>query len=180
LRALGRIQLAAIGPATAEALRGYYLEPDLVPARYRSEDLAAVLQERARGRRVLLARADRGRELLREELSKVAAVTQIAVYSQADAVDPLAPAFERIRQGEMDFITLTSSNIARAILGAFDTECRRQVEGGQIRLVTISPVTSQAVRNQGLPVAAEATTYTTAGVVAALVDLMTTESERKQ
>ena len=32
LRALGPVRLAAIGPRTADALRGYHLEPDLVPA----------------------------------------------------------------------------------------------------------------------------------------------------
>src|SRR5262249_14403177 len=34
LRALGNIHLAAIGPATAEALRGYHLVPDVVPERF--------------------------------------------------------------------------------------------------------------------------------------------------
>src|SRR5439155_22740053 len=61
LRRLGPVKLAAIGPATADALRSYHLEPDLVPARYQSEDLADALCERVRGGRVLLARADRGR-----------------------------------------------------------------------------------------------------------------------
>ena len=41
--------------------------------------------------------------------------------------------------------------------------------------MTISPVTSAAVRELGLPVAAEATEYTTAGVVAALVGLVKSE-----
>ena len=39
-----------------------------------------------RGSRVLLARADRGIDLLRDELSAVAEVEQVAVYSQRDAV----------------------------------------------------------------------------------------------
>src|SRR5207237_1905019 len=61
LRALGHVRLAAIGPATADALRDYHLEPDLVPEAYRSEVLADALRERVAGQRVLLARADRGR-----------------------------------------------------------------------------------------------------------------------
>src|SRR5262249_48654960 len=74
LRALGGLKLAAIGPATAEALRGYHLEPDVVPAAFNSEGLAEALRDRVRGQRVLLARADRGIELLREVLGEVAAV----------------------------------------------------------------------------------------------------------
>src|SRR6185312_11201688 len=72
LRALGSLRLAVIGPATADALRRYYLEPDLIPPVYDSESLAAVLKERAAGQRLLLARADRGREVLREQLANVA------------------------------------------------------------------------------------------------------------
>src|SRR5207253_828570 len=60
LRALGNIKLAAIGPGTAEALREYNLDADVVPAEYRSESLAAALTERAAGKRIPLARAGRG------------------------------------------------------------------------------------------------------------------------
>jgi uroporphyrinogen III methyltransferase/synthase len=171
LRALGPVRLAAIGPGTADALRGYHLEPDLVPPVFRSESLAAVLKERAGGQRVLLARADRGRDLLREELSAVARVDQVAVYSQVDAIDPASEAFDHLRRSEVDYVTLTSSNIARALLRAVDEPTRRRIESGEIKLVSISPVTSDAVREMGLPVAVEAGEHTTAGVVAALVAL---------
>src|SRR5207248_2219676 len=87
LRALGSARLAAIGPATAAALREYHLEPDLVPTEYRSETLAADLREQVRQQRVLLVRADRGREVLREELATVAEVEQVAVYTQCDALE---------------------------------------------------------------------------------------------
>ena len=46
---------------------------------------------------------------------------------------------------------------------------RKRIHAGVIQLVTISPVTSAAVREQGLPVAAEAITYTSEGLIDALV-----------
>jgi uroporphyrinogen III methyltransferase/synthase len=171
LRAVGGLRFATIGPATANALRGYHLEPDLVPADYRSESLAAALKERAAGARILLARADRGRELLRNELAGVARVDQVAVYSQVDAVDVDAGVVDALRRGEIDFITLTSSNIARALVQHLDSPCRARIEKGEVKLLTISPVTSAAVRECGLPVAAEAAEYTTDGVVDALLAL---------
>jgi uroporphyrinogen III methyltransferase/synthase len=171
LRALGHLRLAAIGPATAEALRGYHLEPDLVPEEYRSESLAAALKERAAGQRVLLARADRGRELLREELGAVCAVDQVAVYLQADAVGADAEVLGRLSRGEVDFVTLTSSNIARALVRLLDESARAHIRTGRTRLVSISPVTSGAVRELGLPVAGEASAYTPEGVVEALCAL---------
>lgn len=170
LRALGGLKLAAIGPATAAALSEYHLQADLVPAAFRSEELAAELKKQVAGQRVLLARADRGRELLRDELAEVATVDQVAVYSQVDAaLDPAV--LDQLRQGEVDCITLTSSNIARSILGRLDAESLERIRAGAIKLVTISPVTSVAVRELGLPVSAEAKEYTTAGVVEALCGL---------
>jgi uroporphyrinogen III methyltransferase/synthase len=171
LRALGGLSLAAIGPATADALRGYHLEPDVVPGQFVSEELVAALRERVVGQAVLLARADRGREVLRDELAKVARVEQVAVYSQKDAVDAGAPALDCLRRGELDYVTLTSANIARALVRALDEVCRARLASGQVKLVSISPVTSAAVRELGLPVAAEAAEYTMGGVVDALLRL---------
>jgi uroporphyrinogen III methyltransferase/synthase len=170
LRAFGSLRLAAIGSGTAEALRAYQLEPDLVPDEFRSEALAAALKERAAGQRVLLARADRGRDLLRTELASVAEVDQIAVYSQIDAVETDADVLDGLRRAEIDFVTLTSSNIARSLARILDGPCRARLESGEVKIVSISPVTSAAIRELGWPVAAEATAYTVAGLVAALVE----------
>jgi uroporphyrinogen III methyltransferase / synthase len=174
LRALGPVKLAAIGPGTADALSAYHLDADLVPAEYRSEALAAALAQRASGRRVLLVRADRGRDVLRDELSKTATVDQVAVYRQEDAVPADAPALEALRRGEFDYVTLTSSNVARAFLSALDEVCRGRILDGHVRLATISPVTSAAVTALGYPVAVEASVYTTDGLVQAVVADVTT------
>jgi uroporphyrinogen III methyltransferase/synthase len=179
LRVFGPVKLAAIGPATAEALRSYQLQPDLVPEKYRSEELAAALLDKVRGQRVLLARADRGRDVLRQQLGPVAHVEQVAVYSQVDAeLDP--GVLDWLRKGEIDLITLTSSNIARSLLGRLDETTRQLIRTGAIRLVTISPVTTAAVRELGLPVAGEAAAYTAAGVVATLCELAHTKSLSEQ
>jgi uroporphyrinogen III methyltransferase/synthase len=171
LRALGSIHLAAIGPSTDDALRTYHLKADLIPPQYRSESLAAALRERVVGQRVLLARANRGRDLLREELSKSAEVDQIAVYSQIDALVSGAEPLKQLRRGEIDYVTMTSSNIARSLILALDEETCGRIRDGNIQLVSISPVTSQTVRDLGLPVAAEAKEYTSKGLIDALVRL---------
>jgi uroporphyrinogen III methyltransferase / synthase len=171
LRALGGIRLAAIGPGTAEALESYHLHADLVPAVFDSEHLAAALKDAAAGQRLLLARADRGRDLLREELARVAEVEQVAVYSQVDAVAAEGEALDALRRGEIDLVTVTSSNIARALVAALDLPCRARLESGAVKLASISRVTSDAIRALGLPVAGEATEATTAGVVASVVEI---------
>ena len=173
LRVLGHIRIAAIGPKTAESLGAYHLRADLVPARFQSEDLAEALRAQIKsGDRVLLARADRGRELLREQLAGHCQVDQIAVYSQVDALEGDNEVMDAFRRGEIGYVTLTSSNIARALLERLDATCRRRIEAGEIKLVTISPVTSAEVRKLGFPVAAEATQATVEGVLEALFGLV--------
>jgi uroporphyrinogen III methyltransferase / synthase len=173
LRALGSLKLAVIGPGTAEALRGYHLEPDLIPEEFRSEALAEALRRCAAGTRILLARADRGRELLREELRAVADVEQVTVYAQVDLDLSRPSVCQELEGDKIDYITLTSSNIARALARSVSEKTMQRIKNGELSLVSISPVTSAALAQLGLPVAAEAREYTTAGIVAALVELAT-------
>jgi uroporphyrinogen III methyltransferase/synthase len=170
MRNLSSIQIAAIGPATVAALRELQLEPDVAPADgMNSERLADELFERVRNRRVLLAQADRGRELLQERLSAVATVEQVAVYIQADVLDSTAPAFEQLRRGEIDIVTLTSPNIARAFLNACDEVILKRLERGEIQVVTNSARASAVLRERRLPVAEESLEPTIDGLVAGIV-----------
>lgn len=168
LRALGHLQLAAIGPATAEALAGFRLKADLVPASYRSEALAEALGPRVAGRRVLLVRADRGRTVLQDELGRIAHVEQVAAYRNVDAGSIPAEVLARIEAGSVDWITLTSSAIAERLHGLLSESARGRV-GPEIRLASLSPVTSSAVARLGWPVAVEAEEFTWDGLVGAIV-----------
>ena len=170
LRALGSVKLAAIGTRTAEALRHFFLEPDLFPsAEMNSENLVALLRDRVAGQRILIAQADRGREVIREQLARVAHVETIAVYSQFDAVDSTSEVFDLLRRGEIDFATLTSPNIARAFLDACDETILGRLRRGEIRIVTNGPRISAAVIERGLPVAAESSEPTIAAMLDSLV-----------
>ena len=88
-----------------------------------------------------------------------------------DAVEGDPAVLDCLRRGEIDYVTVTSSNIARALARILDAPARSRIESGEVQLVSISPVTSAAVRELGWPVAAEAAVYTMEGVVEALVQL---------
>jgi uroporphyrinogen III methyltransferase/synthase len=169
LRILGHVKLAAIGPATAQALARFHLRADLVPDSYRSEALAEALGGHVRGTKILLARADRGRAVLKEELQKRADVDQIAVYQSAD-VESLPPCVvERILDGSVDWITLTSSAITTRLHSLLPEAARRRV-GAQVRLASLSPVTSETAARLGWNASVEASAYTWDGLVDALVE----------
>lgn len=170
LRALGHLRLAAIGPKTADALRRVHLRADVVPATFDSDHLAEALVPRVRGQRVLLVRADRGRQLLREVLSHVAEVTQLAIYRQLEGQPPDPEVLRELRQGHVEWITLTSSQMARIFAAAIDPQVRSQL-GGPTQLVCISPHTAATCAALGLPVAGVAQTYTAEGIVQLIRDL---------
>jgi uroporphyrinogen III methyltransferase / synthase len=164
LRQLGGVRLAAIGPGTADELGSYRLKPDFVPPEYRAESLAEGLAEGAAGKRFLLARASRGREVLAERLQQAGGrVEQVVVYRSTDVTTPRPEVSAALAAGKVNWMTVTSSAIARSLVGLFGEQLRG------VRLASISPVTSECLRELGYPPDAEATEYTMAGVVAAIV-----------
>ncbi|MDG3002457.1 uroporphyrinogen-III C-methyltransferase [Paludisphaera mucosa] len=167
LRALGGVRLAAIGPSTAEALARFHLRADLIPPSFRSESLAEALGAVAAGSRILLARADRGRTILKDELGAKAQVDQVAVYRNADAEDLPPAVLARIEEGSVDWITLSSSAITARLHALLSPEGRRRV-GREVKLATISPVTTATANGLGWDVAVEAPVHTWDGLVEAL------------
>ncbi|HTN74232.1 MAG TPA: uroporphyrinogen-III synthase, partial [Pirellulaceae bacterium] len=163
-RALAGAKLAVIGPGTAEKLAEYRLLADLIPSEYRAEALAAELAPHAAGKQVLLVRASRGREVLADDLRAAGAfVEQVVAYESIDVVLPESHVAALLEQGQLDWLTVTSSAIARSLARMFGERLQ------QTKLVSISPITSDVLRELGYEPAAEATEYTMAGVVQAML-----------
>jgi uroporphyrinogen-III synthase len=140
-------RVAAVGPATAEALRAAGLNPDLVPRVSSQEGLLAELP-RPPGR-VLFAGAEGARRLLVDELG-------------ADFV-PLYRTIE-LRPRELpagDLVVLASASAARAWAAL----------GVALPAVSIGPQTTAAARAAGVEVVAEAVTHDVDGLVAAVASL---------
>ena len=165
LRALAGAKLAAIGPGTENALAEWKLRADLVPPEYRAEALATALADQAAGKKFLLLRASRGREVLAEQLTAAGAeVEQVVVYSSTDIERPNDEVRQSLAAGQLDWVTVTSSAIARSLAKLFGEDLHRA------RLASISPITSGDLRKLGFEPAAEAREYTMDGVVAAIVE----------
>jgi uroporphyrinogen III methyltransferase / synthase len=163
LRILGRVKLAVIGPGTADELARYHLRADLVPAEYRAESLALALKGAAAGKRFLLVRASRGREVLAEELTKAGGIVeQVVVYDSIDIAAPSPEIAEQMAAGRIDWTTVTSSAIARSLARMFGESLK------QTKLASISPITSETLRELGYEPTVEAKEYTMGGVVEAI------------
>lgn len=178
--AFGAVQVAAIGPATAQALAQRGVRAEFVPGEYVAEAIAAGIGA-MQGQRVLLPRADIAREALASALrQRGATVDEVTAYRTLPAeLDPQALA--ELRRG-VAAITFTSSSTARnfvALLrgqGEAASPAAEDAPAGE-RLLSalepaiiacIGPITAQSVRELGLPVDVLARQYTIAGLVTAL------------
>jgi len=169
LRSLAHAKLATIGPGTAAALEKYHLRADLIPNQFRAEALAAELKPVVSGRRVLWARANRGRDVLPNELVAAGAtLEQVVVYQNRDMTALPRVVLEQLEQGELDWITLSSPSIARNLKMVLSSAALEQL-GNRTKVASISPVTSAAARQTGLPVTVEATEYTWDGLFQAMI-----------
>lgn len=169
IRRLAGTRVAAIGPATADRISDYRLRTDLLPSDYCAEGLVAALGPTVKGANILWAGADRGRDVLIDGLLNAGAtVNKIVTYHSSDVDSLSSVALDVIRRGEMDWIALSSPSIARALARLLPDEARPFL-GSKTRLASISPITTAAAREAGLPISAEAITYTWPGLIEAIL-----------
>jgi uroporphyrinogen III methyltransferase/synthase len=174
-RWLGKARLAAIGLSTAAALREFQLRADVVPETFRAEHLAAALCPRMAGQKVLWARANRVRDVLRNELTAAGAqLEEVVVYQHQDVASWTDDVRQRLIVRQLDWIGVSSPAIARNVARLMPEEARA-VLGQSIRIASISPVTSVACREVGLPVSAEATEHTWEGILAVIRQVESTK-----
>ena len=171
-RAFGRAKVAAIGPATAEALARSGIRADIVPSAYKSE---AMLAEFARlgfqaGARFLLARADiAGPELARGLRDMGAAVEEVAAYRTVPEMRGGEEAVAAIESGYAHWVAFTSASTARFFAARIGPErLERLRKGGPPLAASIGPATSAALRELGIEPSAEAAEHTIRGLVEAV------------
>ena len=168
-RAFGGVRVCAIGPATAEALAQRGISADLMPDEYISE---AILEEfkkfDVRGARVLLPRAEAGREVLAEGLVRLGShVDQVGAYRTVTPTGAEREAQETLQDGNIDVATFTSSSTVRNLVELLNGRVRL-LQG--VLVACIGSVTAETARQYGLPVHLVAREHTIHGLVQALVE----------
>lgn len=168
---LKSVRIAAIGPSTAAALKQRGVRADVVPNEYRAEGLLRALKLKKggwRGKRVLLARAAKARDVLPRELRRRGARVEVV-----EAYRTVLPRLSKERlhrifgRGKPDAITFTSSSTVKNFFALQGRRAARRMLAG-VAVASIGPITSRTVRQSGLRVAVEAKSYTIPGLVRAI------------
>jgi uroporphyrinogen III methyltransferase/synthase len=174
-RAFGKARIAAIGPATSnELVRLHHIEPDLVPAESNSEALLKAVLSRGNAGRVLLIRADAGREVFAAGLRTAGiACDEVAAYRVHEETQWDATVIQRLEKAEVDWITVTSPRTVRALESRLPDTATRHI-GNKIKVASISPLTSAAARSAGWEPIVEARDASMDSLIDAIVRWKTT------
>jgi len=151
-----RLRIAAVGPATAEALRAWEVEPHLTASKSDAEGLLADLGPLvSRRQRVLLPQAADARPALVEGLTRAGA-DPVAVMAYDKRLPAEAPqrAAELFSAQAVGWVTFTSPRIVRHFTELFGVDWERRRP--ELRGASIGPVTSAELRRRGIEPAAEA------------------------
>ena len=169
-RAFAGARVAAIGPATAAALREYGIRPDFIPTAFTSEAIARELAPLVMpGQRVILLRADIAPRILADQLARSGAeVENVAAYRTLPDLTGRDQILRALEHEQIDVVTFTSSSTVGNLVDGLGPAHTNLLE--RPLLACIGPVTSATARELGLRVDLEASVHTVDGLVQALVE----------
>jgi uroporphyrinogen III methyltransferase / synthase len=164
-------RVAAVGPATAQAVRDLLgWRVDVVPGRHMGGEIVAAMQAAGLGggQRVLWPRAEAAREELPRDLRAAGANVDDPVAYRTVALHGNAQRLaDEIRRGTVDAVILTSPSAADCLAAA-------SPQLDRVVLCAIGPTTADAARRHGLSVQVQPAHHT----IAALVDALREYYER--
>jgi len=166
-RALGGLKIAAVGPATAGALLEHGITVDVIPQRFVAEGLLEMLGERddVSGSKVLYITAEGARDVLPAGLREMGAeLAIIEAYRTIPDGEGAATLARAIEAGKVDLATFTSASAVRGYIDAVGEDLALKVPAA-----SIGPQTSDALREAGIEVEAEAEESTIDGLVSAVL-----------
>lgn len=164
------VRIAAVGNATAEALRSNGIEPDIVPDRFQSTALLPHLGEVQSGVRTAVIRAAAGREELIDELRRRGGTVTLGVAYQTRAREEGSAELRALlATRSIDCMTFTSPSTATSLFSRLD-EPELTLIRQRICIASIGPTTSAALRELGLEVTAEARSSSMQGLHDAIVE----------
>jgi uroporphyrinogen-III synthase len=151
-----RCRCAAVGTATASSVTAEGFSVDHVAQEFTGAALARELSKTLAGKKILLPRSERARRDLPNALRAAGAeVIEVVAYHTGgvSAIDP--GVLQAIRDLQVDVISFFSPSAIENMRDEFGEALLKSV-GEKVALAAVGPVTAEALRQEGLPVAIEA------------------------
>ncbi len=162
-------KVAAIGPATKRALTVRGIPVALKPKEFVAEGILRELSKiDLRGKRILLARAKKARDILPEGLKKSGAFVEVVeAYRTVKPKGGSQKLKHLLRAEKIDAVTFTSSSTVNHFVELLKGSDFRGLMRG-IAIACIGPVTARAAEDSGMEVRIQPRAYTIPGLVNAI------------
>jgi len=171
LRDLGGAKIAAVGPATAARLRELHLQVDLMPEEFIGRKIAEAMTKHSsiENIKICLLRAQNANPDLPRALEEFGAIVDdIGLYKTVAETEDVSGAAEDLLAHGADWLTFTSGSTVEFFHARFDLP-KLMKQFPQMKIASIGPETSRAIRALKLEPAIEAKEHTTDGLIKELL-----------
>jgi uroporphyrinogen III methyltransferase/synthase len=163
VRDLKGVKIGAIGPGTAGAWMEMGIRPDLVPEEYRAEAIVEGLGGIGiKGKKILIPRAVKAREILPLELRKMGAEVEVVpAYQTVRPDDDVEFVKGMLDRKEVHMVTFTSSSTVTnfvEMFGSWKETLREKI--ASVASACIGPITAKTAEGYGFSVDLMPSEYT--------------------
>ena len=165
------LKVCAIGPATAKQLKEKGVSVRYIPKAFIAESILEGFKKKfINGKRILLARAKKARDILPKGLEKMGAeVDVVEAYRTVRPKGGSKKLKKILKGGKMDVIAFTSSSTVNHFAELLKKEDLTKLLKG-IAIACIGPVTARTVKEWGLKVRIQPKQYTIPGLTRAIAE----------
>jgi len=163
------LKVCAIGPATANQLKERGVSAHYIPKEFIAESILEGFQKmEIKGKRILLARAKKARDILPKGLRKMGAgVDVVEVYRTVTPKGASKKLKQLLKEGRINVVTFTSSSTVDHFAELLKKEDLKKLLKS-IAIASIGPVTAKTAKERGLRVQIQPKQYTIPGLTQAI------------
>ncbi|NLY77079.1 MAG: uroporphyrinogen-III C-methyltransferase [Tissierellia bacterium] len=169
LRRLANVKVAAIGSSTAKTIKEYGINVDFMPKEYVGESLVEELKSRvSETDRILIPRAKAGRPFIVAELSKICKVDEVKTYETITSREDNQYIIDSLKELDSYYILFSSPSTFTNFKKIAGQDAEDILKKSKI--ISIGPVTSKTIQEQGHPIYKQAREYNFDGIVEILLE----------
>jgi uroporphyrinogen III methyltransferase/synthase len=166
---LKKLKMVAIGPKTAAAIEQFHLRVDIIPKKFQAESVVEALEKDGiTGKRFLLPRAEKARDVLPKEITKRGGhINVVTVYRTSKGKGDVQAVKELFRKRLIHYITFTSSSTVKNFVELLaEKDISKMIKGAVV--ASIGPITADTAASLGIKTDILPENYTIPGLVKAI------------
>ncbi|MGB9628979.1 MAG: uroporphyrinogen-III synthase, partial [Thermodesulfobacteriota bacterium] len=173
------LKVCAIGPATAKELNKREIQIDYIPKEFIAEAILDGFKEmQVKGKKILLARAEKARDILPNGLKEMGAEVEVVEVYRAIKPKGGAKRLKLLLKEKIDAIAFTSSSTVDHFVDLLKGVDHKKALKG-VAIACIGPITADTARKRGMKVHIQPKEYTIPGLTQAIAKYFTKITNRQ-